>query len=343
MTPDDAATVPAAAAPGEGVRSAPAPAEGVRPAPAPAEGCEGCGRLEASVLFEASERRFGLPGRFSVVRCSGCGLVRTEPPPADPAAYYPAGEYYSYAPPAPVRPMARARFRAAYDRADAEPAWRRTLARLAPGRLAPGLPPGPPGEILDVGCGSGEFLLGLREAGWTCYGIEPDAAAVAAAQAAGILGVQEGDLLEAAFPSARFDAVRFWHSLEHVPAPRAQLAEARRILRPGGALIVGVPNFGSLGSRLARERWFNLDVPRHLWHFEPSTLRRLATGCGFEVRRLRLMSGSTPLLGTVDYVRGRGERLVNSRAAWYAALPAAALLDTARLGDAIELTAVAAP
>ncbi len=115
---------------------------------------------------------------------------------------------------------------------------------------------------------------------------------------------------------------------------------AHRILRPGGTLTIGVPNFGSLLARRARQHWYYLDVPRHLWHFEPETLANVVERTGFVVDRVRTVSGSTALLGTLDFVRGRSERLVGNRRAWYAALPLAAALDTVRAGDALELTAV---
>jgi hypothetical protein len=124
-----------------------------------------------------------------------------------------------------------------------------------------------------------------------------------------------------------------------VGSPRAQLAEAVRVLRPGGTLTVGVPNFAASLSRGARGHWFYLDVPRHLWHFEPVTLRRVVEASGLEVTRLAMCSTGDALLGTLDYLRGRGERLLGDRRAWYAALPVAATLDLLGRGDALWLEA----
>lgn len=303
--------------------------------------CDVCGSGEGTILLDTGDRRFGVPGRFALVRCGACGLVRTDPLPEDLAAHYPGGDYYSFRPPRPPGARVRERVRCAYGVEEPASQAGRLLGRIGRDRLTPGLPPGPPGEILDVGCGSGEFLLALREARWRPHGIETSERAVDAAHEAGLDDVRAGDLLDARFPTGRFDAVRFWHSLEHMPSPRAQLAEARRVLRSGGSLTIGVPNFASLLSRRARERWYYLDVPRHLWHFEPRTLTRLVERCGFRVTRVRSLSGATALLGTIDYLRGRRERLVGNRAAWYAALPAAVLLDWAGVGDALELTATA--
>lgn len=302
--------------------------------------CDICGELEARTVIETPERRFGLLGTFQVVRCADCGLLRTQPQPADLDTYYPQGDYYSYQTPSSPSAMTRARVLDAYGIPSDDSRWRGWLARLARSRLLPGLPPGPPGEILDVGCGSGAFLLALRQAGWECHGIEIDTSAVEAAHAAGLQRVRAGDLPEADYADAQFDAIRFWHVLEHLRSPRAQLTEAFRVLRAGGSLTIGVPHAGSMLFRIARDRWYYLDVPRHLWHFDRRSLTRLAAECGFEVTSVRLVSTGSAIAGTLGYMTGRGERLVGNRPAWYAALPAAALLDRLGLGDAIELTAV---
>jgi SAM-dependent methyltransferase len=264
--------------------------------------------------------------------------VRTEPQPSDPGAYYPSSKYYSYAAPA-VSPLTRAAVGSRYGRRPAGGLARRAAARLAAARIS-ALPPGPPGDVLDVGCGSGAMLLALEQAGWRAHGIELDEGAVRAANAAGLGRVRAGDLLDAGYEDRAFDVVRFSHSLEHMRSPRAELTEARRILRPGGRLAIAVPDFGALLRRLVGERWFYLDLPRHLWHFDRRTLSRLASETGFEVARVRNVTASSAILGTIEYLRGRSETVTSNAAVWYAAQPLAALLDALHLGDELELTAV---
>jgi hypothetical protein len=103
--------------------------------------------------------------------------------------------------------------------------------------------------------------------------------------------------------------------------------------------VIGVPNAGSLLARTAGDAWYYLDVPRHLWHFDRRSLARIVERSGFGVERCRLTSTPTALVGTLGYATGRGERLIESRGAWYGLLPVVALLDRAGLGDAIVLTA----
>jgi SAM-dependent methyltransferase len=215
----------------------------------------------------------------------------------------------------------------------------RVVSRMGARRMTPGLPPGPPGDLLDVGCGSGEILLALREVGWRCHGVEVSEQAVSAARSAGLTSVQLGELPELDYPTAGFDVVRFWHSLEHVCSPRAYLTEARRLLRPGGKLLIGVPNFASLLSRVTRDRWFYLDVPRHLWHFDQGSLGQMVSACGFSVAEIRFLTTSTPILGTLDSFTGFKLQLSERRAIWLASLPAAMMADALKLGDGLEMVA----
>ena len=81
-----------------------------------------------------------------------------------------------------------------------------------------------------------------------------------------------------------------WHVLEHWPDPREPLRAAARLLRPGGVFMVGVPNFASPEARTARDKWFHLDVPRHLVHLTPRWLRDELAGIGFEPRRISYLA-----------------------------------------------------
>jgi SAM-dependent methyltransferase len=89
-------------------------------------------------------------------------------------------------------------------------------------------------------------------------------------------------LREAGYESGFFDQVVIWHVLEHLTDPKETLEEIHRILRPGGQVVVSVPNFSSIQGRWAGPTWFQLDLPRHLFHFPVRGLRQLMETCGFE-------------------------------------------------------------
>jgi SAM-dependent methyltransferase len=141
-----------------------------------------------------------------------------------------------------------------------------------------------PGRVLDVGCGRGVLLQEFRRRGWEVQGTELSESAASYARQTLTIPVEIGDLETIGFPPNYFDAITLWHVLEHVADPRALLAEIRRILKPDGVLLVAVPNFGSLEARVSKDKWFHLDVPRHVTHFSATTLERALNENGFDLR-----------------------------------------------------------
>ena len=137
-------------------------------------------------------------------------------------------------------------------------------------------------RVLDVGAGPGRLVAALRDAGYEATGIEPSRRSAALAHQAG-LPVQRCDLLE--YADSRLDAAVMWHVLEHLDDPPTALVTVRGWLRPGGLLLVGVPNVASLQAEVAGEGWLHLDAPRHRIHFTADGLRRLLVRSGFEVVR----------------------------------------------------------
>jgi SAM-dependent methyltransferase len=142
---------------------------------------------------------------------------------------------------------------------------------------------GKPGRWLDVGAGDGLLVDQAQAAGWEALGIEIDAELVAA------LGLPPGaprvltvPLEEADLFPAFFDVISLVNVLEHVDAPDEMVAACVRLLRPGGLLIVHVPNAGSLGARLRGARWRHYEPLSHLTYFDQGTLARLLERHGFE-------------------------------------------------------------
>jgi SAM-dependent methyltransferase len=141
-----------------------------------------------------------------------------------------------------------------------------------------------PARLLDVGAGRGRFVLAARAAGYEAAGIEPSLRGAQAAAAAGA-PVQQVTIERAVIEPGSLDAVTLWHVLEHLEEPHAALERIRGWMAPGSGLMVGVPNLASLQAQISGERWFHLDVPRHLTHFTPLGLTRLLEVTGFSVLR----------------------------------------------------------
>lgn len=131
------------------------------------------------------------------------------------------------------------------------------------------------GSLLDIGCGTGEFLKEMQEHGWETAGIEKDRDAAQVAKKVYHLNVTTGDMLEFRHSHKRFDVITFWHVLEHLPDPKRSLNQAGELLEKEGVILVALPNIASFDAHFYRENWVALDAPRHLHHFEPHSLKTL--------------------------------------------------------------------
>ena len=140
------------------------------------------------------------------------------------------------------------------------------------------------GTLLDIGCAAGTFLVGMKRHGdWTLHGVELSPGVAEIARERHGLDVFTGTLEEAAYPDDTFDAITLWDVLEHLHDPAASLREIRRILKPGGVLIIRVPNLASWDARLFGDAWAGLDAPRHLYVFSPQTLSHMLEGAELDV------------------------------------------------------------
>ena len=127
----------------------------------------------------------------------------------------------------------------------------------------------------------------MDRAGWEVTGLDVSPAAVAAVRDETGLPAVAGTLPHEEFEPRSFDYVTMWHALEHVHDPLAIVREARRLLVPGGRLIVAAPNFASWSRHRFGESWFGLDLPRHLTHFESATLVQMLESAGMRIREVR--------------------------------------------------------
>lgn len=207
-------------------------------------------------------------GTYPLLECPGCGSARTDgEPPAPPAGIHVGGAYE------PARGLAGALI-----------APLRALGEMDRMRSFTGLAPG--ARVLEIGCGDGSLAAALADRGCEVVGIEPEGGARDRARARGI-EVIGGEVEDADFAESSFDAVVAWHSLEHLERPDLALGRTHSWLRPGGALIAGVPNLASLQARIGGDGWFHQDVPRHRWHLTATGARSLFERTGFEISGVR--------------------------------------------------------
>lgn len=144
------------------------------------------------------------------------------------------------------------------------------------------------GSLLDIGCGTGEFLGTMQTAGWKCLGLEPDPGARKQAKENFQLAVHPSDhLFELA--AEQYDVISMWHVLEHVHRLHLYLDQIKSCLKPSGTLIIAVPNYQSLDAGKYEAEWAAYDVPRHLYHFSPTAMQHLLRDHGFELIKMKTM------------------------------------------------------
>lgn len=141
------------------------------------------------------------------------------------------------------------------------------------------------GNLLDMGCGTGDFLQAAQQAGWQVQGIEPNEKAHQIAASKGVTLISGTPVVV----DQIFDAITLWHVLEHLPNLELQIKELKRTLKPNGTLFIAVPNYKSFDAGYYKQFWAAYDVPRHLWHFSKTSINRLVEKEGMKVVSVRPM------------------------------------------------------
>lgn len=260
--------------------------------------CSQEGRLLYSGL---KDRLFATPGQWCLKKCPDpeCGLIWLDPMPLAEDVGKAYKDYYTHLDagggyvtwPRRVYQLIKEGYlagRYGYESGSASNGkkWLGMLLYFHPGRRANVdfsvmyLPLLPSGRLLDVGCGSGRQLKFMQDMGWQAEGVDIDPVAVSGARAKGLL-VRFGLLAEQNYPGNHFDVITMGHLLEHVHDPLGLLGECRRILKPGGRLVVVTPNNESWMHQMFKDNWLALDPPRHLHIFSLNSLRLLIQKAGF--------------------------------------------------------------
>jgi 2-polyprenyl-3-methyl-5-hydroxy-6-metoxy-1,4-benzoquinol methylase len=238
--------------------------------------CPGCGSEDNQPFVEVRDRFDVVPGRlFSIVRCTPCGLLYTNPRPdaASIGEFYAAEGYDPFISGSSKRSLRDCIYRFV----------RFFTMRRKAARAARGLKSG--ARVLDVGCATGEMLIRLQRRGLYVFGVEPDTKAAEFARQTHQLAVWTGGIEAVPDDAGPFDLITMWHVLEHVNDLRGTLARLRELLAANGRLVIAVPNPRSSDARAYGENWVAWDAPRHLYHFKPAVLLDLLNHSGFRAER----------------------------------------------------------
>jgi SAM-dependent methyltransferase len=236
--------------------------------------CPVCGQMGAQEWLRGPDRLHGNQEKYTLVRCPACSLVwlRNPPEPSEMHLHYTD----------------------AYDRLisasgkNSPHRWRERKAALTPYKAS--------GALLDLGCSSGSFLEFMRSEPWKLYGIEMSKDSADIAEAASGAEIFVGDILKAPFGRESFDVITCFDVLEHLYEPRLVLAKVGEWLKPGGIFYVLVPNVDSAEARAFGSYWHGLELPRHLFHYSPASLKFLAKSAG--LREVSVQTRRNPAVGT---------------------------------------------
>jgi 2-polyprenyl-3-methyl-5-hydroxy-6-metoxy-1,4-benzoquinol methylase len=144
------------------------------------------------------------------------------------------------------------------------------------------------GKILDIGCGTGAFLYTMRQAHWQTTGLEPDdTARNKAMELYSITPLPSHEIFN--LPHNNYDAITMWHVLEHVHQLHEYIAQLKNMLTANGRIFIAVPNYTSYDAQHYGAHWAAYDVPRHLYHFSPASMKNLVEQHGLTIKKIKPM------------------------------------------------------
>jgi len=233
--------------------------------------CNLCGNKSYDVVWNNATSWLS-KGVFRIVKCRECKLVYLSPRPSQKiiSKYYEPDSYWGFN-------IYDFETKADYLERDKVYGflYKDTIARKQFG------------TILDIGAGTGLFLTKYKEKGWETIGVELSKEACEYAKRVYGMTLINGDFLKHSFPKNKFDLVTLNNSLEHIHSPKETLKKISSLLKDGGLLLITVPNFNSIGSKIFGKEWYALQPPTHLYHFTPESLTSLLNKTDFRVEMIK--------------------------------------------------------
>src|SRR5665647_197479 len=240
------------------------------------DSCPNCGEKNISFVFSVKD--YTVSGeRFEIWECKNCTQRFTQniPGKEEIGKYYQSENYISHS------DTSKGLINYIYHKVRKRTlVQKRKLIENATGKKT--------GNILDVGCGTGAFLHAMVNAKWNITGLEPDSKA--REKALELYGLQLEQIEKFySLPVQTFDAITMWHVLEHVHDLHDYINQLNKLLKPGGKLFIAVPNYTSYDAAIYKEFWAAYDVPRHLYHFSPESMKKLLNTHGMKIEMMKPM------------------------------------------------------
>lgn len=238
--------------------------------------CPACGSLLLQPVLDTKDHSVSGEA-FSIWECGDCSLRFTQDAPDihSIAKYYKSENYISHT--NTSRGFINQLYQAVRKRTLRQK--RKLISKMA-GRTE--------GTLLDIGSGTGAFVNEMKQNGWAVTGLEPDEDARKVAKETFDCELKStGELFQ--LSENTFDAITLWHVLEHVHDLHGYLQQFKKLLKQEGVLVIAVPNYTSFDASVYKEFWAAYDVPRHLYHFSPHSMKLLVGKNGMRIAKYKPM------------------------------------------------------
>ncbi|MEK6940752.1 MAG: class I SAM-dependent methyltransferase [Nanoarchaeota archaeon] len=220
--------------------------------------CDSKEYTEIFIVHDQDPRDVGLKDYFRLVKCKGCNmhLLNPQPTKEELIPYY-GSTYYG----------------------EDVSSWNFLKKIIKKERNIKPLNE-KKGKLLDYGCGDGLFLELAKEKGWEVTGVEQSMEG--AKRTSKRLGINVLNEEEFSKSEEQYDLITLWHVLEHVHEIDALLSKLKSLLKQDGKLFIAIPNIKCLQFKYFKKKTFHLDIPRHIWHFSPNTIKQLLQKHGYK-------------------------------------------------------------
>ena len=309
------------------------------------EKCDLCGNTKFEFLDKVYDHQFAIDQAYSLCKCKNCGLIFINPQPTNKelSKHYPKDKYHS-SQLTKLRDLDLKTYEI-YDSGKKNMIKKILFYPIRMTKRSSKIIPG--GRILDVGCGAGNFLALMKKFKMECYGVDPQSPNEDFAKKYD-LNISQKDLKETHYPDNFFDVITMNQVFEHVSNPTETLQEIHRILKKNGTLIFAVPNTKSFCFKIFGSDWVSLDVPRHLFDYNPEIIKKYAKKTGFKFESLRFHSSHFQFMGSILYWSNKFRKkkiylsksdssiLLTKFAAGFFLIPAL-ILNILKIGDQFEV------
>lgn len=241
--------------------------------------CPLCGKMDIEICFQGPDRIHESRKFFTLLSCKSCGLFFLSPENEV--------EHFEDLYPEDYFPYAKK-----IKREDDRWGWINQRAAIRKKFTSINNLFLHPGRVLEIGCATGLLLKEFKDNGWKVEGVEPSKSAVQYAKSELHLDLHENEFSQGQFSTNSFDVVMLWDVFEHLPDPFTFLADAVNVLKPGGWLVLNIPNPDSVEAKLFGRYWAGWDIPRHQYIFSRSTLEKTFQSLPLSIKMVKSITGA---------------------------------------------------